>query len=404
MSDVSIIPDSVLERLARTAPGTEIWWDASPLVYPTWQAQFVASAPEEERPILAGQLRRLYDPDEPEKTLFRGVTTNPPLSLQAIENDPPAWKAWILDYLAAHPDQDAEQIFWALYKRVIRLGAEAFLPVFRASGYLYGHLSGQVDPRAAFDADKMLAQALELAALAPNVMIKVPGTREGLAVIGELTRRGVSTNCTLGYVVPQFVAVAETVQQAVLEARARGVDLTGWRSVVTQMSVRWENAAEFDQEAEAAGVTLTTAHKRWASITIFKQAHRLFLQRAYPSKMLICSLRLGPFVDGMQRVWHLEKIAGANAIFTMPPGYIQKVMTQAGDLAFKPQVWDPIPANMLADLEKIPYFHRSVATDGWQIAEFNDLPPLRSTHAEFSAATEKMVAFVRETIGTAVSV
>ena len=80
-------------------------------------------------------------------------------------------------------------------------------------------------------------------------MVKVPGSREGIPVLRELTKRGISTNCTLAYTVPQFVAVAEAVDAGLSEARSSDVDLTGWKSVVTDMSARWEAAPEFVTEA-----------------------------------------------------------------------------------------------------------------------------------------------------------
>ena len=58
----------------------------------------------------------------------------------------------------------------------------------------------------------MLKQGLEIAALGPNVMVKIPGTTEGLPVLRELTARGIPTNCTSAYILPQFIAVAESVQ------------------------------------------------------------------------------------------------------------------------------------------------------------------------------------------------
>ena len=103
-----------------------------------------------------------------------------------------------------------------------------------------------------FEKEIMLRQALELSAISSNVMIKIPGTSQGVEILHELTRRGIPTNCTAAYTVPQFVAVAEAVQSGLLEARASGVDLTHWRSVVTYMSTRWENAAVFDEQAKAA--------------------------------------------------------------------------------------------------------------------------------------------------------
>ena len=324
-----LLPTTVLDRLLSTAPRLEIWWDSSPLIYQHWMEKLIASAPRDKQTVLAAQLLRLFDPQNPQKTLFTGVTTNPPLSLAAINNNPERWASWINDHVRTHPDQDARQVFWALYKEIIRLGAETYLPVFEASDFAYGHLSGQVDPHYFFDADTMLPQAVELSSLAPNIAIKIPGTQQGMQVIRKLTARGISTNCTAAYTVPQFIAAAEAVQAGLLEARANGVDLTGWRSVVTYMSARWESAPEFDEQAKEAGFQLSLEDRRWAAVAIFKQAYRIFRQRAYPSKLLICSLRLGPVVDGVMRCWHMEETAGGNVIFTLPPSFLTELFTKS---------------------------------------------------------------------------
>lgn len=390
------IPESVIERLLKTNPELEVWWDSSPLVYENWAKKMVQDAPIEKKAVLEGQLRRLYDPSNPADTLFTGVTTNPPLSLAAMQNDPDKWAGWIRDYVRQHANASVEEVFWALYKEIVRLGARAMQPLFEKTGYLYGYISGQVDPRNFFDGESMLRMALEVRSQGPNVMIKIPGTKVGVSVLRELTARGIPTNCTSGYTVPQFVAVAEAVQAGLLEARAKGVDLTHWRSVVTYMSARWENAAEFDEQAREAGVTLTPEDKRWAGVAIFKSAMRVFRQRAYPSKMLICSVRMGPTVDGVLRCWHLEETAGANAVFTLPPNYLTELFTQGDHLNFEPRIWEGIPAEVMAKLQRIPYFVKSYEPDGWTPEEFDTLPPLLSTFKEFSGATEKMVTFVRE--------
>ena len=71
---------SPLERLAQTHPDLEIWWDSSPLVYRTWVDKMLAAVEPERRPVLQEQLARLYDTVDPGRSLFRGCTTNPPLS------------------------------------------------------------------------------------------------------------------------------------------------------------------------------------------------------------------------------------------------------------------------------------------------------------------------------------
>lgn len=385
---------SVVERLLDTNPGLEIWWDSSPLVYSSWAEKLIHDASPDRKESLRVQLRRLYDPQNPAASLFGGVTTNPPLSLAAMKDDPERWADWIQGYCIQQDYPPVEDVFWALYQEIVRLGALTFNPMFESSGYLRGYLSGQVDPRNFFEGEMMLRQALELSALAPNVMVKIPGTEVGIRVIKDLTSRGIPTNCTAAFTVPQFLAVAEAVQAGVLEARANGVDLTRWRSVVTDMSARWENAPEFEQQALAAGIDLSPEDRRWAGVAIFKQAHRLFRQRAYPSKMLICSVRMGPSLNGRVHCWHLEETAGADAVFTLPPSYLSELFTQGEHLNFESRVRQDIPAAVMAKLQRIPYFTQAYQPDGLTLAEFDSLPPLLSTHREFATATEKMVDFV----------
>lgn len=389
-------PKSVLERLAQTNSGLEVWWDSSPLVFESWVKEMVEIAPEEKKELLEAQLNRVFDAKNPKNSLIRGVTTNPPLSLAAMKHDPERWSAWIANYVKAHPEAEVYEVFWALYKEIVRLGAEKLQPIFENSGYEYGYISAQVDPHHNFDEDIILEQALDLSKIAKNVMIKVPGSKEGVKVIKELTARGIPTNCTSAYVVPQFVAVAEAVLEGLDIARKNGVDLTYWRSVVTDMSVRWENSPAFDESANEAGITLEDNDKRWAGVAIFKNAYKVYRQRAYPSKMLICSVRMGPEVDGVMRTWHLEYTAGANAVFTLPPVYLTKLFTEGDHLDFESHIWDDIPTDVMTRLQKVPYFKKAYDPDGMTIEEFNDHAPLIATWQEFSKATDNMIAFVSE--------
>ncbi len=392
------LEETILDRLLHSAPGLEIWWDSSPLVYPSWQKSLIACFPEERRETVARQLQRLYDPQNPAATLFTGVTTNPPLSYQAIQDDPPRWRAWVQEYARGHPYQDANQVAWELYKEIVRLGAEQYLPVFERSDFRYGHLSAQVNPYTFFDLDQMVSQALELKSISPNIAIKIPGSYEGMQAIRKLTALGVSTNCTSGYSVPQFVAVGEAVQAGLLEARAQGVDLTGWRSVVTFMSVRWEAEPAFVEQANQAGVSLSPEDIRWAGVAIFKNAYRIFRQRAYPSKMLICSLRLGPVVDGVTHCWHVEETAGGQVIFTLPPPFLTELFTQASHLQLPPRIRAEIPAEVTSRLRKVPYFTSAYEPDGIAPPDFNQMPALLSTMKQFRGAMDKIAAFATEAL------
>jgi transaldolase len=385
---------SPLERLMETHPGLEIWWDSSPLIYSIWAEELLKKVSPGRAGDLQEQLRRLYDPEHPEKALFRGVTTNPPLSLQVIRTREAFMTAMVDELIEKNPCADKETLFWATYKEIVRRGAEMYLGVFQRSQYRYGYLSGQVDPRTLTDKEKMIAQALELASLSPNVMIKVPGSKEGYEVIKVLTSKGISTNNTLTFVLPQLMACAKAVKEGLEIAKQHGVDLTRWRSVITHMAARYGDLGDLRKEAGSLNIELSEADVRWAELAIFKKAYRLVKERGYSSKMLICSMRISPIMNGKKHCWHLEKVAGGDIVFTCPPAFIEGVFESMNGTEFRPQIEEEIPRDVLDKLMRIPYFEKAYHEDGLKPDEFNTHPALVATATEFSKATEGMVDFV----------
>jgi len=383
-----------LERLMETHPGLEIWWDSSPLIYSTWSEGLLKKASQDRVGVLREQLKRLYDPEHPELALFRGVTTNPPLSLQVIKSRESFVAQIVDDLIDRHPCVDKESLFWMTYKEIVRRGAEMYLGVFQRSQYRYGYLSGQLDPRVLTDKEKMIAQALELSSLSPNVMIKVPGSKEGYEVLKILTSKGISTNNTLTFVLPQLMACAKAVKEGLEIAKRDGVDLSRWRSVITHMAARYGDLGDLRKESESLKIDLSEADTRWAELAIFKKAYRLVKAGGYPSKMLICSMRISPILNGKKHCWHLEKLAGGDIVFTCPPSFIEGVMDTLDGAEFRPQINEEVPKAVLDKLLRIPYFEKAYHEDGLTPDEFNTHPALMATASEFSKATDGMVDFV----------
>lgn len=377
----------------------EIWWDSSPLVYKTWAANIVEKASREKKASWTDQLKRLFDPDNPGKTLFRGVTTNPPLSFSAIKDNPKLWSEIVRGLIREHPEKGVEDIFWMTYKQIVKMGAEFFLQVWEKSEHTYGYLSGQVDPRDVYYPDRMFAQALELAELSPNVMIKCPGSRQGYEVIEKLTARGIATNNTLAFSVPQFVACMEAVQKGLEQARKDGVDMLRWRSVITHMSARYGTLGDLNTQAEARGIDLTETDIRWAELAIFKRGYRILEEKGYPNKMLMCSMRISPPMnDGSIASWHIEKIAGGDVVYTCPPKYIGELMEVEDKLRdFNPEaIYEEPPKETVDKLLRLPYFVQAYEPDGMSRDEFNKQGALVATAAEFSKATRATVDFVAQ--------
>ncbi len=387
---------NLFEDLVAVSPGMEIWWDSSPVIFANWCKKMLAKADPADQDSLKGQFARMYNVDDPMSQLFRGVTTNPPLSLAAFKDDPEYWQKVAAGIIRENQGLDTEGLFWVLYKEVVRRGSDMFLPLFEASGHTNGFLSGQVDPRSAFDGEAMLAQALEIHAVNPNVMVKVPGTAEGYPVIEELTSRGIATNNTLTFVLSQLMDCAKSVKRGLEKARANGVDLSSWRSVITHMEARYGDLGGLREAGAELGLEISEADVRYAELAIFKKAYRTIKERGYESKMLSCSLRLGPTVNGEQRIWHLEEKAGADVVVTCPPSLIDEVINFPGaaNIKFKPNQIDvDPPADVMEKLLKIPYFARAYDEDGYTREEYNTHPALVKTAEAFSKATNEMVAF-----------
>jgi transaldolase len=387
---------NLLEDLVAVSPGMEIWWDSSPVILDNWYKKVLAKADPADHEVLKAQFARMYNVDDPMSQLFRGVTTNPPLSLQAIKDDPPRWEKVARQLLEDNPGLDSEGLFWLLYKQVVKQGSDMFLPLFEASGYKEGFLSGQCDPRAAFDAEAMLRQAHEIHAVNPNVMVKVPGTKQGYEVIEQLTSEGIATNNTLTFVLSQLMDCAKSVKRGLEKARANGVDLSKWRSVITHMEARYGDLGGLRDAAKEVGIELTEGDVRMAELAIFKKAYRLVKERGYESKMLSCSLRPGPTVDGVLRFWHLEEKAGAAIVVTCPPPLIddvinfpdpEKIVFQADRISVDP------PEEVMDKLMRVEYFARAYDEDGYTRDEYNTHPALVKTAEQFSKATQEMVDF-----------
>jgi len=264
------------------------------------------------------------------------------------------------------------------------------LPIWEASNHKHGYLSGQVDPRNVFNEELMFKQALEIAAQNPNVMVKCPGSAEGIRLLRRLTAMGIATNCTLSFILPQMVDAMDAIHSGLAEASANNTNMYRWRSVITQMAARYEEREAFDESAAEVGVKLTLEDKRWASIAIFRKAYKVARRRGYPGKLLFCSLRRGPVIDGIEHIWHIEKIAGGSMVYTCPPGCLSDMWELSDSLDFQPTIEEEVPGKVLEKLLRVAYFAEAYEEE-MDSKKYATIPSMAFTIQEFSKATEKTV-------------
>lgn len=385
---------SVLERLTKVHPDMEIWWDSSPLVFAPWVKKMVDAAPASRKATLEEELNRIYVMSDPAKSLVRGCTTNPPLSLTAVKSDPKFWNEWIDDTIASNPGLTLHDYYWRTYKEVVRRGAEMMMPIWEASEGKYGYISGQLDPRLITETDRMIQDAQEIRAIAPNLMIKVPASTQGVEVVKVLSSMGIPTNVTTCFTLPQIWAVANAAAEGVKIGLKNGVDMSKWRAVITMMIGRLIEMPELDKQAERRGITLSWAEKHWIGIHTFRTAFKLLKEAGLPSKMLACSMREGPNVGGKVHFWDVEKIAG-DIVYTMPPYVLEPLFNKCNDLEFEEEIlYEDVPDDVLYKMSKIPYCIQSCDPNGMEVDQFNSHPATIATAEAFSKASSGLEEYV----------
>lgn len=386
---------SPFERLQELNDEFEIWWDSSPLVYNTWKEKYLEETPDDKKDKFRAQLDRLYNEESPEKSVFRGVTTNPRLTRETLDWIPEEWTPWIRQLKEDHKGSSLEELAWMTYEKITEEGVKKYMPMFEASDYKLGYVSAQVDPRLLTDTRKMLKQALGLKALSPNIMVKSPATKEGVYNIMLLTALGIPTNATVCFTLPQILAVANAVKMGKELGEANGVDYSQWRSVITHMLGRFEERKPFDEQAKAAGIEVTEELRHWAGLAIAKKAIKILDQENYESKLLLCSSRLGPVVDGVQRIYHIEKLAGESVVYTINPDMIGDFLKYYENLPLEDQSGNEVPEEMMAKLIQIPYFREGYSAYGMTREDFVDHPASIYTADGFKNDMKLLEEFVQ---------
>jgi transaldolase len=388
--------ESPVERLAKTHPDMEIWWDSSPLVYDQWVRKMLNNAKPPHKAVLEEQLSRLYNAETPAKSIFRGCTTNPSLSWQAVQADSKFWDAWLDDTIQANSGMSVKELVWLTYKEVVKRGAEMYMPIFEATHHRFGWMSGQLDPRLFTETEKMVRDAEELSALSPNVMIKVPASMQGIEVIKTLTARGISTNTTVCFTLPQIMASANAAMEGIKIAEQNKVDLSNWRAVITMMIGRLTEHEVLDVQAERQNIKLSWQDKHWFGVAVFRRAYKMLTEDGYASKMLACSMRAGPIVAGKMRFWDVQKIAGGDIVYTCPPYVLEPLFDIGEDLIFEPEIEKEAPRDVMEKLLKIPYCIQAYDPNGLALEQFNDHPSTISTVEAFSKGFTGLESYIKE--------
>ena len=175
-----------------------------------------------------GELQRLINEDG-----LRGMTSNPAIFEKAIAGSTEYQD--FLDSLAGRTDLDAKARYELLAMRDIQDAADLLRPVYQSTKRRDGYVSLEVSPYLAHNTQGTIDEARRLwkSVGRENVMIKVPGTPEGIPAVRQLLSEGININITLLFAQEVYERVAEAFVAGVEQLAASGGDVSKMASVAS---------------------------------------------------------------------------------------------------------------------------------------------------------------------------
>jgi len=271
------------------------------------------------RSMLTGaELQRLVDEDG-----VVGVTSNPSIFEQAILGSPDYDER--LAELTQNGD-GVEEIYWTLAIEDVQGAADVLRPVWEHTGGIDGYVSLEVAPKVARDTEATLAMARDLWARCdrPNVMIKIPGTPEGVPAIRAAIAEGININVTLLFSLDAWAAIAEAWLAGLEDRAAAGKPVDGIASVASFFVSRVDTAADKRLKAlgraelcgKAAVANAQLAYERWQQLVAGERFAALRAQGARPQRLLWAST--GTKDLSYSDVKYVAELVGAETVNTMP--------------------------------------------------------------------------------------
>lgn len=176
---------------------------------------------------------------------IRGLTSNPTIFQKAIQ-DSADYDEQFFDLRRS--GLSTSEIYWELVKQDIRDAADCFADLYYQSDRGDGYVSVEVDPELAHDAPGTLHAARHLWSEfdRPNLMVKVPATRQSLTVIRTLIAEGCNVNVTLIFSLERYQDVMEAYINGLSDRLETGFDLSGVAGVASFFISRVDT--EIDQQ------------------------------------------------------------------------------------------------------------------------------------------------------------
>jgi transaldolase len=261
----------------------------------------------------SGTLKRYID-----ELSVTGLTSNPTIFEHALKNST-AYDAAIGEEIAR--GKSTEEIFFDLALSDIARAADLFRPVHDRTNTVDGWVSLEVSPLLAYDTARSLAAARDLHARAgrPNVLIKIPGTKEGLPAIEEAILSGIPVNVTLLFSREHYLAAAEAFLRGIERRIDAGLN-PNVGSVASVFISRWDAAVmgkvPEDLRNQLGIAIARRTYKAARALLTSPRWQRVYNMGARPQRLLWAST--GTKDPSASDVLYVKALAAPFTVNTMP--------------------------------------------------------------------------------------
>jgi transaldolase len=276
--------------------------------------------------LQSGTLERYID-----ELSVTGLTSNPTIFDHAIKNSG-AYDAAVRKKVKE--GKSGEELFFELALEDLTRAADLFRPIWERTRGVDGWVSLEVSPLLAHDTASTLAAAKALHSRAgrPNLLIKIPGTKEGLPAIEEAIFAGVPINVTLLFSHEHYLAAADAFLRGIERRVAAGRE-PEVGSVASVFISRWDAAVK-GRAPEALRNQLGIAiakrtYKAYRTLLGSPRWQRVFNAGARPQRLLWAST--GTKDPGASDVLYIRALAAPFTVNTMPEGTL-KALADHGTL------------------------------------------------------------------------
>jgi transaldolase len=248
-----------------------------------------------------------------------GITSNPTIFYKAITSD----KSYQKDLQKVKKEFiNLDERFEELVISDIKTACDIFYPIYKESGKDDGYVSFEVSPFLAYNTEKTIQQAIKLweQIKKPNLMIKVPATKEGIKALTEITKEGINVNITLIFSIDQVVNVWNAYIKG-LELRLKdGKPIDHVKAVASFFLSRIDNVIDDKLPEQLKGKTAINLAK--VAYLIYQETfsspifNKLKTYGAHPQYLLWAST--GTKNPLYSDVLYVEELIGIETINTIP--------------------------------------------------------------------------------------